>query len=102
VVVRDADEDNLLRRSSLDNRLRKDVKTVVDILRKAEVEDILRDATEEKDIPAVAVLMDNPEVDSEIGILEEDTIPVGLCRSSFFFLSKSNFTFRIREFFSIR
>lgn len=74
-MVRDADEDNLLRRSSLDNRLRKDVKTVVDILRKAEVEDILRDATEEKDIPAVAVLMDNPEVDSEIGILEEDTIP---------------------------
>jgi hypothetical protein len=75
------------------------VKTVVDILRKAEVEDILRDATEEKDIPAVAVLMDNPEVDSEIGILEEDTIPVGLCRSSFFFCQNQISLFESESFF---
>lgn len=118
-VVPDDDEDNLLQRSNLDNRLRKDVKTVVDnIHREGEVEDILRDETEEKDIPVVAVPMDNPEeVNSEIGILirriiktnlriesktkesnriesnrsglrtnlEEGTIPVGLCRSSFLF-----------------
>lgn len=70
-MVPDDDEDNLLQRSNLDNRLRKDVKTVVDnIHREGEVEDILRDETEEKDIPVVAVPMDNPEeVDSEIGIL---------------------------------
>lgn len=36
-------------------------------IREAEVEDSLRDATE--DIPAAAAQMDNPEADSEIGIL---------------------------------
>lgn len=41
----------------------------VDYIREADVEDNLRDAAV-VDIPAVVAPMDNPEADSEIGILE--------------------------------
>lgn len=70
-----AEEEGSYRRSSLDNRLRKDaVAGTVDIreaeavdIREVEAEDILPDAAE--DIPEAEEPMDNQEVDNEIGIL---------------------------------
>ncbi|KAF2589247.1 hypothetical protein F2Q70_00040017 [Brassica cretica] len=66
-VAAAAEEEDSYRRSSLDNRLRKDAVAGMVDTREAEVEDILRDAAE--DIPAAAAPMDNQEADSEIGIL---------------------------------
>ena len=66
-VAAAAEEEDSYRRSSLDNRLRKDAVAGTVDTREAEVEDILRDAAE--DIPAAAAPMDNQEADSEIGIL---------------------------------
>lgn len=67
-VAAAAEEEDSYRRSSLDNRLRKDAVAGTVDTREAEVEDILRDAAE--DIPAAAAApMDNQEADSEIGIL---------------------------------
>ncbi|KAF3492621.1 hypothetical protein DY000_02054823 [Brassica cretica] len=59
-VAAAAEEEDSYRRSSLDNRLRKDAVAGTVDTREAEVEDILRDA---------AAPMDNQEADSEIGIL---------------------------------
>ena len=87
VAAVEEEEEDSYRRSSLDNRLRKDAVAGTVDTREAEVEDILRDAAE--DIPAAAApAMDNQEADSEIGILVEDTIPVELSRSSFLFRIK--------------
>lgn len=47
-------------------------------IRGAEVEGILRDDAAAKDIPAAAVPIDNPEVDSEIGILNQSKFQIRL------------------------
>lgn len=90
VAAVEEEEEDSYRRSSLDNRLRKDAVAGTVDTREAEAVDNLRDAAE--DIPEAAAPMDNQEADNEIGILEEeDTIPVELSRSSYLF--------RIREIF---
>lgn len=63
----EVEEEDSYRRSSLDNRLRKDAAAGTVDIREAEVVDNLPDAAE--DIPAAEAPMDNQEADNEIGIL---------------------------------